>query len=474
MAADGWHYLATTLNGDGTETLLAVDLPLSEVTINWALSAPTSLEATIPVEDPSLLADLVPFKTAIYAELDGSIRGAGILHTVDAGDAELGLSCVGWTAYLTGQPWPGSASQFVERDPFDIAKIFWNTAQSPNGADIGIDLDLDPDDTPVRLGQLPTTLFKKIAEWTPYTLALPKEGTPFIFLTDKSNKDTGIYGTATRTFAPSSSVETRQKQKWLVINNLTKKVFIVQGASSLANGLTLVGKLSSSTAPTNADGSELAPWPLTWWDVADMGSRWDDLAKDGGFDYAEDHRWSVSPGQLLPGNKVGIKHTLRCGHPQIGRTRNDLRFVVGENVIVVPSVESDGDYYADVIEVRGAGEGSAMKHAQWPVPNSDGRLRRVKVVTDSTILSTAGCQKRAQVLARAYANEQNIASLVVDTRNLDGWSWGMGDTITVQGSGKGWSGDAYMKVRITGASITPDSGDSVTLTVARSERVTDS
>ena len=119
-----WRYIATRLNGDGTETFLDWNLPLSDVSVQESLSGHGGLDAKITPEVAQLKDEdgkpiFVPWSTAIYAEASGQIRGAGILTQLPMDGPSLSLDCIGFSGYLEGQPWVGE-DKYDTADPLVI------------------------------------------------------------------------------------------------------------------------------------------------------------------------------------------------------------------------------------------------------------------------------------------------------------------------------------------------------------------
>src|SRR5690606_17382716 len=122
------------------------------------------------------------------------------------------------------------------------------------------------------------------------------------------------------------------------------------------------------------------PYELNWWDAPDMGREIDALAVSTPFDWVEEHRWDPN----VPG---GVAHEFRIGYPRLGRRRQDLAFVLGENVIDLDEPERDGEYYANAVIGIGAGEGKGSVRRE--TGTRDGRLYRpyvymAKDVTNAT------------------------------------------------------------------------------------------
>jgi len=465
---EGWHYFATNLDGNGGEQLIATDLPLAGVKITSTMSGPGGLTGTIPVEVGRLkgvdFSIFVPWQTAVYAELGGVIRGGGIVTGVDVDDATVAITCQGFTAFATGMPYAGEMN-YVQADPFTIAREFWSDLQARSNCNLGLQVACSPSSTPVRLGLLPVEKWPQIHEGYPGNPLLPV-GTSFVDWWMENGKRKERYGTATRTYGKPSA---DGNVFYLLRDRATGTVTMDDTGDGLPATADVLGVVDARTKkPTvDGDGEELQPWKLNYFDTLDMGARWDDLAKDGGFDYYEDHAWSGDT----------IVHTLHLGYPTVGRDLRQSaqhRFEVGVNVQVVPTVSLDGDDYCDMVLVIGAGEGRKAARGAAAVPNR-GRLHRYKVVQDPMLKTAAECQRRAAQLASSYAGDQNIATLIVrDHPFAQLGSYQVGDTIEVIGSGNGWTGGLDQTLRITGIELNPDDGDSATLTVARPDKVSNS
>lgn len=137
-----WRYFATRLHGDGTETLLADDLPLAGVEIESALSGPGGLTATISPELARLKGDdglpvLTAWGTALYAEKDRQIRGGGILTEPEVDGPVLSLSAVGFSDYARNMPYTGTYSK-IQVDPLDVVRHIWSHLQGQDHGDLGL------------------------------------------------------------------------------------------------------------------------------------------------------------------------------------------------------------------------------------------------------------------------------------------------------------------------------------------------
>jgi len=212
---------------------------------------------------------------------------------------------------------------------------------------------------------------------------------------------------------------------------------------------------------TEAAGSDTTfdegPIRLNWYDVHDLGGFIDDLAERGHFDYAEHTAWEN--GQIV--------HRLRMGYPRIGRRRDDLRFVIGENVGEIPEESLVEEGYAGYVRVLGAGEGREKVDSKV-LGSPTGRLRRVAVIVDDTIKRESAAVARARKERKRRLGVREITTLVVrDHPNAPIGSWRVGDDIRVVGRA-GWS-DLDMWVRIVESSISPESGEIAQLSVVAAE-----
>lgn len=143
MARRGWRYLATRLNGDGTETVLDMELPVEDVQIEDVLSGDQSLSAKIEPAYTRLLGSdgrpiLQEWATAIYAENDGDIRYGGILVNSSIDGPVLDLETVGFTGYLRDMPYTGAGYKGVKVDGIQPVRVAWNHVQAQPGGNLGM------------------------------------------------------------------------------------------------------------------------------------------------------------------------------------------------------------------------------------------------------------------------------------------------------------------------------------------------
>jgi len=206
---------------------------------------------------------------------------------------------------------------------------------------------------------------------------------------------------------------------------------------------------------------EAGPVKLNFYTTHDLMGMVDDLANEHGFDYHERHAW---------GADGTIKHYLDFGYPQIGRKRNDLRFVYGENIFEPPSVNRDGSIYASGTLVLGAGEGASMIHAVVEQPTREHRLRRIAIVEDASIKTTNNARKRAMSENQWRSRLESIDEIIVhDHPHAPLGAAGVGDEILLQTRDDWNTLDIW--VRILAISVEPASGKVASYSVARVDRL---
>lgn len=303
---------------------LSRDFELGDGVTTRALSTPGGVAGTVAPELRYIrhtdgLRFLEKWATAIYAEDDGQIRGAGIVVDVSYGEnGQVELDAPGFAIYPTGITYSKATNFGARVDPLNIVRHLWAHVQSYATGNIGMVVD--------------------------------------------------------------------------------------------------------GTVSTRRIGDNANPYGLLWWDQPDCGGEIDSLAKETPFDFTELHAWTDA-------SHMAVSHRLQLGFPRLGRRRDDLRFVEGENITAWVPIEDSGAQTANDYIGIGKGEGAAMIHSNLAV--DDGRLRRTKVVTDKT----ADKRRIDAIIAdryRAAADVQDITELqVIDHPNARLSSIAPGDDLPV-------------------------------------------
>lgn len=249
-APKGWRYIATRLNGDGTETALDYNVPLTDAKVSTDLSGPGQITGNITPEVSRLQSGGRPlfleWSTALYAECDGLIRGGGIIADMSEDGPALAITAPGWTAYPKEQPYTGSYSQ-IGVDPLNVVRHIWAHLQSKPGGNIG--LSIDDTTSPIRLG---TKANPDDSETGPYELAPWKTldlGTELDNLADSTPFDYRI----DHAWAPGDTIShnlvigyprlgaRKNGLRFVVGENVFTAPGLAYGGNSYASGALIVG-----------------------------------------------------------------------------------------------------------------------------------------------------------------------------------------------------------------------------------------
>jgi len=224
-------------------------------------------------------------------------------------------------------------------------------------------------------------------------------------------------------------------------------------------GVQVVGSTGARLGTPKVDGDNTSgPYELLWWDAPDVGQEIDSLAQEASFDYVEEHAWDGDE----------ISHTVRIGYPRLGRFRDDLAFVQGDNVSNVVAPTIDGDDFANEVVGLGAGEGRAALRRSTAV--RDGRLRRARVYSGKDVTSAARLDALIRDELQRRRDTLTIDSVeVTDHPNAPIGSWAVGDDVLIQAE-LPWLGDVELRCRITAWELLSDSR--ARLTLARSSSFT--
>lgn len=375
----GWRYLAFRVDGTGgPRSLLDGEVPLQGAQYTDVLSGPPQLSGTIEPRFARLLGPdgvpiFQPWKTAIFAEQNGVLRGGGLLVASAYDGPSWSLDVSGFCGYLGGQPYEGNQT-FVNADPLSIYRHIWAHVQAQPGRNLG--LTIGGTTSPVRVGK---------------PAVAPAAGT------------------------------------------------------------------TTSVAETSTDEG---PYKLTWFANHDLGSDADELATSTPFDYHERHMWND--------DKTAPLSYVDLGYPRIGR-RSQARFVLGENIQVVPTIEDDGEDYANDIRVVGAGEGSALVLGR-ATSNMAG-LRRTRTIDRKEITD----RNRANDIARRELAVSMLMTttpsvVVMDSHLARLGTWNVGDEIRVQVDPEtgAWRGlDLWF--RVVSMTVDPENPNMISMSLLRAD-----
>lgn len=508
---DGWRYLAQRIDGEGNlGEFLDTNLPLSGVNIQEVLSGHNGISGTITPEVQRLKGldgrpILEEWATAIWAETpDGEIYG-GIVETLGMDGPSLTVDCIDISGSMIDLPYT-DAAYFVNVDPIDMFRHIWVWAQAKEGGNYGVSIDRTT--SPIVLGGDLIQRVEFDTEPDPTEPAAPgapvDEGTaetgpmpasPSRYATNGAWRDAGVKVMKTRgwnvdvvddalrkwlnkdalkqagNWTPMTERETTIKSKVLEAIGYPPNPPSGAGPSALpvmnirpqVNPPQPTGTTTTAPEPDAVTGEriiwEYDAYKLNWYSNHDLSSDIDDLAAATPFDWHMTHHWFEDE----------IRHHIRIGYPRLGRRRDDLRFVIGENIKVVPSVERRGIDYANEVLVLGTGEGSAQVIGRAHRPRG-GRPRRVATVSAPWITSNAMANNYAASQLASRNSVEDVSEIVVTNHShAPIGSVDLGDEILLEGE-TGWA-DLDVWTRVLTRSFSPESGDSMVLGVMRTDRI---
>jgi hypothetical protein len=488
MAGTGrWRYIAQRYDGNtgALGDFIDFDVPLKGVELEDVISGHNALNGTISPEYMRLKApDGQPIiyeqGVAIWAEdPDGEIRGGGLVTHSSFNGPAWNIECTDLTGTSVGLPYT-EANFWIGVDPLDLFRYIWGWIQSQPGGNVGIDVDVVH--SPMRLGD---TLIQRVefdTEPPPDTIELvlvPTQPNPFP--NNAAWVDKGVQ--VMKAVGWTGSVVRAALNSWLAKLNDTNVPPLTQQQKTIRDKvIQKIGQPPNPPGPRTGGPAatyvervvpgavtqppvtwEYDAYKLAWYKDHDLDAVISDLATLTPFDWYLEHQWSDD------GDDAQIRHNIRVGYPRIGRRRDELRFVIGENISVVPSVERDGIAYANEILFLGAGEGSAQVVGR-AFRRSDARVRKVAVISDPSVQSTDLANARAeQELAKRFIVDDLREITLRDHPHAPMGSVNLGDEILIEGE-TGWI-DLEVWVRVLARRLNPDSGEAMGLTVIRSDRI---
>lgn len=476
-----WRYIAQRAT---TGEFLDLEVPfLTRSELTWSLSAAGSLKGSVAPDMGALQAPdgrplFEEWNTLIYAEADGQIRWGGIVIRSEASNDGWDIEAASFATYPTGIPY---LSRFYGSgaDPADVVREIWSHIQSysaPSGS-LGVTVTGSTDQTVGSTSE------------AKYNAALAASNAAKAAYEGLRNQYTSLRATATAASKVRSLRITQRTaaSKRLSAAKASKNQAEIAAATTVYNNA--VAAVDAATADYNAkdaaadakaaqrdaakaDSDAAAAvtkkakdvmtadggaYKLLWWEAPDCGTKIADLATSTPFDYTETHTWNA--------DKTAVSHTIAVQYPRAGRRRDDLAFIQGDNITVVPTPVSKGDDFANSIFALGSGEGAAIIHSSTAI--DDGRLRRVDVLNSKDTKDTTVLTSYARDALLKAAATMTIEQIQVrDHANAPVGGWALGDDILVQVDVP-FLGRLSIWHRIVSWSLTSDS--TATLKLARSD-----
>ncbi|MEV0267726.1 hypothetical protein AB0H43_03040 [Hamadaea sp. NPDC050747] len=458
-----WHYLAQRAT---TGEWLHRDLPLQRDELTWSLSGPGALRGTLTPDVGGLIADdglplIDEWGTLIYAEADGEIRWGGIVVRTESTGSAWAIEATGFASYPHGIPYLGEYVR-IGIDPTDAVREIWAHVQAQPDGDLGVVVDSTT--TPVRIG---TAAYQEVELYADYWV--PKSTVPASQLDPKAQAKLKAEITSSQTSIQLASLGGFDKLTPPYTATIgSETIYVTDRSGTTLTGVTRGYGTSSPSAHNSGtlvthEGTperthDAEPYSLVWWEAPDCGSELDTLSQVGLFDYAEEHTWDGED----------VAHRIRIGYPRLGRRRDDLAFIQGDNVVSVVMPARDGADLAN--EVIGLGAGEGRKTVQRRIPVRDGRLRRTAVYSDKSVTGAARMDTlcRLELATRQHVIEVTSVEVIQHPNALIG-SWQLGDDVLIQATVAGL-GDIAIWHRITGWSLLSE--DRAALSLRRSDAFT--
>lgn len=200
------------------------------------------------------------------------------------------------------------------------------------------------------------------------------------------------------------------------------------------------------------------PYELAWWLSLDCGDEIENVVAEAGAEFFERHWW-------VDADRTQVAHHIDLGYPSIGGRRFDLRFAEGENIILPPLANRNGEGYANQILALGAGEERHMLRS-GAGEIQPGKLRRDMVVGAQDVLSFNRLKKLAEDALSISRDILFFDSFeIIDHPNAPIGAWNVGEEIRVQTFSGFQPIDRW--VTVTELTYSPENSDTASVSVTR-------
>lgn len=177
------------------------------------------------------------------------------------------------------------------------------------------------------------------------------------------------------------------------------------GGSSGSLGGSFIGPPNAQNTGTVATGPDRGAYIIMPWEAANGLEEIRALAEGNPADVEEHEEWD--------GETNNIKKTLKIVSPRIGASRNDLRFVEGENILETFAASTSAEDYANAILVIGSGtdDQHVVAYKYLDITNA---ARRVHVIEDETIYNIKIANAIANLELAQRSQAIHISSIIID------------------------------------------------------------
>lgn len=430
--AQSRYLVQNILTGD----FLHTDLPLADDQVTLTLSGPCEITGKITPEMADLKAPdgsplLRSWGHVLHLELDGEIRASALITEDSYSDQTQTLTCQGISAYPSVIAYQGAYRRYFA-DPMTVVEQMWAYVQGfPNG-NLGVAVE--------RMGGVPSVLYGAKVNPVPGDKLLgydyakrPENDTdedPPTLPVARKNTLAGVWNALiAKGYKPQPfTAEDGSTVNPNFYGEQGQRIFVrkadLEQAYTEWHLRPEVGR-TLANPPDTTSSATIDPYKVDWWDVKGVGDIIDEAIKALPGDYVEQFAWNY------PHSFVDQK--VLVAYPRLGRRRDDLRFVQGENIVSSPGLESSDSYASAVIGI-GAGEGSAALRETAEVI-TPGRIRKTYVyrnskITDRTTLARIVREELNERSAGGY----RITSVIVRAshENARFGAYNVGDDVLVQ------------------------------------------
>lgn len=355
----------------------------------------------------SLLID--PYGTLIHEEADGVIRGSWIVTRSELDGDAWAVEGAGVSSFFGDRPYEGEYWG-VQVDPVEVARHVAVHAQSFADANLGVTV---VGSSSVKVGS--TSDDEQIA-----AQAAADAAKADVAAKNKALADARAKAKADPTPANKNAVVVRQSAAKAAAESKKKRDAVLKAAKE----------------KTRADDGA---WKLHWWDTPDCLDAMEEAIAAAGMEWVEWSGWNADRSRIVKEIRV---------LPRVGRRRDDLVFVQGDNVTEVVVVEDDVADYANKVIAIGAGEGRDALRVTRAV--ADGRRSRVYVLAAKEVTKRAVLERMAADELARRTRRLRVAAVRVDAShpNAVRGTFSVGDTVLIDAE-VGWIGRQRLWHRIT-------------------------
>jgi len=470
-----WRYI---LQSVPDKEFIALDVPLTNVTITDSINAPGDISGTLPIQYAAFRKSngqlaISEFGTMLHAERDGEIVASGIIDTIEIQNETLSISAGGFSVYPSEQPYLGKKKTYISADPAMVIRDCWDYLLSfPDSLpDVSIDTiktgttvgkpegrnltnaktkltaekrKLEQQEKAVQVANTQVIASKKAVYVAAKRLSVGE-------IVEQSSQPSGKKAAKNNLWRDTDNGKIYfYRTSWMeitydnaAINTAITNYRIQKSAYDAA-----VKKVTDQKAVIKGiedkirdlSEEEAEPLILSWDTTDDIQKVINDMVDASGIEYRERSSWSGDD----------IHYRLEMGNP-LGTRRNNIYFEIGLNVTATPSVKFTE--YSSGVLVLGAGEGD--KRIRKEKHFTTGGLRKVVVQPAPQATSTAKADSEATRFLKEAQAERTIDQITVTNHSLAPFgTFGPGDEIRITGDA-GWA-DLDTWVRIQKITYSPD------------------